>query len=396
MKAQQILFTETEGQALRRLMPALADARHDWEIVLVADTDAALELLSQRTVAIVIASFGTDHAGCERFLQEVQQRTPAAIRYALLPPQQQSHCTNFPETAHQCFPAQCTPAELGASIQRGLDVWQQASENPALANLLSDLNRIPTPPALYFEIREALSSQDSDAATIAEIIARDPAISAKILKVANSGFYALPRSVTDIHEAIIFMGTDTVSSLVLATHVFNRMPAPGINLDAMWEHNLMVTALARHIAAEEGGDRLTVNTAGVAGLLHDIGQLTLLSNIPEIYQSILRRAGDDESALLEMEREQFGVGHPELGSYILRLWSLPDAVTRAVELHHEWSGEDEHSTSLVTKAIYTAEWLLKEFSVCDQADQQSEHEYPFEILPGRIEDWRGLCEQLMR
>ena len=158
----------------------------------------------------------------------------------------------------------------------------------------------------------------------------------------------------------------------------------------------MVAALSRHIAAEEGADRLTVNAAGVAGLLHDIGQLTLLSNIPDLYQSLLRHAGGDESALLGMEREQFGIGHPELGSYILRLWSLPDAVTEAVALHHEWSGEGEHSAILVTKAIFTAEWLLREFSVQNQTDQQSEHEYPFESLPGRIEDWRGLCEQLMQ
>jgi HD-like signal output (HDOD) protein len=97
-----------------------------------------------------------------------------------------------------------------------------------------------------------------------------------------------------------------------------------------------------------------------------------------------------------MEREQFGVGHPELGSYVLGLWSLPDAVVEAVALHHDWPGDDKQSASLVDKAVFSAEWLLKELSVHDQADQQSAHEYPFATPQGRIEGWREVCEQLMR
>jgi putative nucleotidyltransferase with HDIG domain len=396
MNVRQILFTETEGQALQRLMPQLAGSHDDWEIVLAGDADAALELLSQRAFATVIASFGNDQENCEHFLQAVQKRAPAAVRYALLPGQSDINGADFPESAYQCFPSDCTATDLEAAIQRGLGVWRQCSNNPALAALLSNLHKIPTPPILYFEIREELNSPDSDARSIADIISHDPALSAKILKVANSGFYALPRTITAIHEAISFMGTDTVTSLVLAAHVFNRMPLPGINLDSMWQHSLMVAALARHIATEEGGDRLTVNTAGVAGLLHDIGQLTLLSNVPELYQSMLRQAAGNENALLDMEREQFGLGHPELGSYVLGLWSLPDAVVGAVARHHDWSAEDGQSASLINTAVFSAEWALQVFPADDLAHRQSEHDCPFDTSPDRIEGWRGICEQLMR
>jgi putative nucleotidyltransferase with HDIG domain len=191
------------------------------------------------------------------------------------------------------------------------------------------------------------------------------------------------------------MGTDTVTSLVLASHVFDRMPVPGLNLDAMWQHSLMVAALARHIATEEGGDRLKVNTAGVAGLLHDIGQLILLSNVPELYQSMLRQAGGNETALLDMEREQFGVGHPELGSYVLALWSLPDAVVEAVARHHDCPGDEGQSASLVNTAVFSAEWALQEFPVHNQADQRSEYVCPIDASPDRIGGWKELCEQLM-
>ena len=395
MNSRKILFTETDGQALQRLMPELADAHDDWEIVLVGDASAALELLSQRGFATVIASFGNDQENCERFLQAVQKRSPAAVRYALLPGQSAINGADFPESAYQCFPSECTAAELEAAIQRGLGVWRQCSDNHDLAALLANLHKIPTPPTLYFEIREELNSQDSDAKSIAEIIGHDPSLAAKILKVANSGFYALPRSITAIHEAISFMGTDTVTSLVLASHVFDRMPVPGLNLDAMWQHSLMVAALARHIATEEGGDRLMVNTAGVAGLLHDIGQLTLLSNVPELYQSMLRQAGGNENILLELEREQFGVGHPELGSYVLGLWSLPNAVVEAVARHHAPPGDDGQPASLVNMAVFSAEWMLQEFPAHDQSDPQNKHDFPIIASPDRIEGWREICEGLM-
>ena len=396
MNIRQILFTETDGQALRRLMHELAGAHDDWEIVLVGDASAALELLSQRGFATVIASFGNDLENCERFLQAVQKRSPATVRYALLPGQSIINGADFPESAYQCFPDDCTAAELEAAIQRGLGVWRQCSDNHDLAALLSNLHKIPTPPTLYFEIREELNSQDSDARSIAKIIGHDPSLAAKILKVANSGFYALPRSITAIHEAISFMGIDTVTSLVLASHVFDRMPVLGFNLDAMWQHCLMVAALARHIATEEGGDRLTVNTAGVAGLLHDIGQLTLLSNVPELYQSMLRQAGGNENILLELEREQFGVGHPELGSYVLGLWSLPDAVVEAVALHHDCSGDNGQSASTTNSAVFSAEWVLQEFPANDQTGQQKQYDSPINASPDRIEGWRGVCEGLMQ
>lgn len=182
---------------------------------------------------------------------------------------------------------------------------------------------------------------------------------------------------------------------MLASHVFDRMPVPGLNLDAMWQHSLMVAALARHIATEEGGDRLTVNTAGVAGLLHDIGQLTLLSNAPELYQPMLRQAGGNENVLLELEREQFGVRHPELGSYVLGLWSLPDAVVEAVARHHDRPEDDGQSASLINTAVFSAEWVLQESPVNDQPGQRIEHVCPIDASPDRIGGWREICEGLM-
>ena len=397
MSARHILFVETEGDSLQTLMRGLAGSHDDWHIVRIAEADAALEMLSQRVFCVVMASFGEKHGDCEHFLQEVQSRAPAVIRFALLPDAAEADGFTGLESAFQCFPAHCPSTEMAVAISRGIDVWLQCRENARLTNLLSNLRNIPTPPRLYFEIREELNSPNGDARSVAAIISRDPSVSAKILKVANSGFYAVPRSVTDIRDAITFLGADTVVTLVLASHVFTRMPVPGVNLDALWKHSLTVSAMAQQIAAQEGGDRLTVNTAGVAGLLHDIGELILLTNVPDIYYPMIRRFAGEESALLAMELEHFGVTHAQLGSYVLSLWSLPDAVIDAVALHHDSTQHAGDTASLTNKAVFAAERFLQEESCGDHEGgfPDKELESCLGSTREKIQHWRESCVQLL-
>ena len=396
MSSRHILFVETEGTALQTLMRSLTGTHDDWQIVRVAEADAALEVLSQRDVSVLIAGFGNDHAECDTFLRGIRTRAPAVIRFALLAESPEGNAPPVLESACQCFPAGCASTELAAAIRRGIRVWQRCRENAGLTNLLSDLHTLPTPPRLYFEIRDELDSATSDARSVAQILARDPALTAKLLKIANSGFYALPRTVTDIRNAVTFLGTDMVTSLVLATHVFDRMPAPGVNLDALWKHSLTASALARHVAAQEGGDRLTITTAGIAGLLHDIGQLILLAHAPDIYYPMLRRASGDEDALLHMELDQFGASHAELGSHVLALWSLPGTVVEAVALHHDCSRYATETVALANKAVFVAEWFMQESTLHGESGAHSSAlEGCLDSPRGRIREWRDACAQLM-
>ena len=239
-----------------------------------------------------------------------------------------------------------------------MSVWERTRENPRLAALISDLHTLPTPPALYFDIRDELESPNSSAHSVAQIIARDPAIAAKLLKVANSGFYAPPRTISDLYETISLLGTEMVLAMVLSAHLFDQLPLPGLNLDSLWVHSIAVATLAKKVALEEGGDRATASTCGIAGLLHDLGTLIFLANVPQSYYAMVRRSGGDERVLLELEREQFGVGHPELGAHILSLWGLPEDVVQAVACHHAEDGQSCMDAPLPTKAVCIAEWLL--------------------------------------
>ena len=359
MKTQQLIFVETQGQILQRLRSDLMGSRPDWHILFVVETSAALKLLSQRTVGIVLANFGEDKTGCVDFFRELREKAPEVIRMGLLADQHKDTLESSLEFAHECIAADCASSEIEVFITRGLSAWGRTRKNPRLATLLSNLHTLPTPPALYFDIRDELESPTGSAQSVAQIIARDPAITAKILKVANSGFYATPRTIADLYEAITLLGMEMVQALVMAAHLYAQLPLPGLNLDVLWRHSIAVATLAKEIAVEEGVNRATVSICAIAGLLHDIGELIFLANAPDPYYAMVRRAGGDERALLQMELEQFGVGHPELGALILSLWGLPEAVVQAIASHHAGSLQTLTDVPLPSKAVCIAEWLLQ-------------------------------------
>ena len=92
----------------------------------------------------------------------------------------------------------------------------------------------------------------------------------------------------------------------------------------------------------------------MAGLLHDLGGLVLLTNQPGDYQALLR-AAPDEASLVELEREAFGMGHDELGAHVLSLWGIPDAIVDAVASHHR---QRVARSDIAGAAVALAEWLL--------------------------------------
>ena len=97
-----------------------------------------------------------------------------------------------------------------------------------------------------------------------------------------------------------------------------------------------------------------------------------------------------------MEREQFGVGHPELGACVLTLWSLPDAVVDSVGLHHGWSPDLQPEPALASKAVFAAEWLLQEFLVATEAEREGDTPvFALDFSPTRVEGWRDACAQLV-
>ena len=396
MDRKQVMFVETQGQVLNRLKASLLGTRADWQILFIADAAAALDLVSQRKVGIVLASFGTDNAGCEEFFRRLRKKAPEVVRISLLPEQAKNNIAKSLEYAHECIAEHCDISQMEILIARSLDVWEKARRNPRLAELMSSLHTIPTPPALYFDIRDELESPRGTAHSVAQIIAKDPAITAKLLKVANSGFYASPRTIADLDDAITLLGMDLVLALVMSAHLYSQLPVPGLNLDELWKHSIAVATLAKEIATKAHGSRAIISRCAISGLLHDLGQLVFLANMPDTYFALIRDARGNETKLLEMEREAFGIGHPELGALILSMWDLPEEVVHAIANHHTKDFRSQSEESLTTRAVCVAERMLQDHSLNqskESTDTQGQADSP-SMFDG-LTQWKPLMEKLV-
>src|SRR5262249_17644229 len=148
--------------------------------------------------------------------------------------------------------------------------------------------------------------------SIAQLVAEDAAMTAKILHLVNSPFFGRPRQVADPLHAVQLLGTDMVMALVLSGHIFGQFPASAV-LDAAWRHSLLTNSFSRIIAKAAEADQRTVDGAAVAGLLHDIGQLVLIANRGADYRVATQLMHDEKLPTWEAEERVFGAAHTSVG-----------------------------------------------------------------------------------
>ncbi len=323
-----------------------------WSVLLCPDGDAALRLLEQRPADVAVAYF--EHlADYETLFAAVSATCPGAVRLALFhapPPKVRG--------AHQTLATRGDLADLYPIVNGAASVAARISRDQRLRRIVSDFQDVPSPPLLYFDLRDQLASDSGTARSMATIAGRDPALVARTLSMANSGFYARPRTVADLADAIGLIGGEALMGLVLAAHLYTGLPPPGLKLDLLWQHSMQVSALARDITRIEGGSRQDINHSFLAGLLHDIGLMVLLENESSLYQPILQQSSGNEAALARLEVEAFGITHGELGALILMLWNLPPVVVDAVAGSHTCASGPAEPESLAGRALMAAEWLL--------------------------------------
>ncbi len=196
---------------------------------------------------------------------------------------------------------------------------------------------LPTLPAVVVRVLEVVLDSESSAKDAAEIIASDPALAAKVLKIVNSPAYGLRQKISTIGHAVAMLGFATLKGLVLSVSVFDELlekgkPA-GLDKAMFWQHSLAVAAAAKSVAAETGYD--LPEEAYVAGLLHDVGKVAMDFTMKEKYAAFLARLKAESLDQIAMEPAELGISHADAGSRILARWNLPLILQQAVRHHHE-------------------------------------------------------------
>lgn len=197
--------------------------------------------------------------------------------------------------------------------------------------LLRYASRMPALPKLVQEIIQAFNQPNVDADLIASKVMQDQALTAKILRLANSSFYGGRRRIESASDAVVLLGFDALRNLVIASAVANVLNQIADHLDftAFWRKSYMVAALAKWLIRRCGARGPTPDTAFTAGLLHEIGALVLHALEPalaaRVELEVKRGVPRDEA-----EQAHFGCTSSAIGAELCRRWYFPESLVRAV------------------------------------------------------------------
>jgi HD-like signal output (HDOD) protein/signal transduction histidine kinase len=195
--------------------------------------------------------------------------------------------------------------------------------------------RLPAMPQILIKLIEHLQADDAGMPELAALIAKDAAMTSKILTVANSSAYHRNQRTVGLEQSLVSLGTDMIKTLVISESVFqtfNSFPhSNSTDLRGFWKGSLTTAVIARDIAKQmEYGH---VEEAYLAGLLHNVGRLALLATAPKEY-SFNFMARDDED-LCAVEQRTLQITHSEAGAWLIERWHLDSFLADSVLYHHE-------------------------------------------------------------
>jgi HD-like signal output (HDOD) protein len=202
--------------------------------------------------------------------------------------------------------------------------------------ILKKLDDIPSLPAVVYELSNVISDPMSSTKHVEEIMSQDIGLTTKVLKLANSAYYAIPGGVTSLARAIAYIGFDAVHQLVLGASIINALEVKGkqpFDLGEFWKHSIGVAiageTIAKHVKHPTPSDLFT------CGLIHDLGKIALFLTSPETLIYVIEDVKARGVSYHEAESPLEIPSHNEIGRMLAEKWSLPRSIQAVTKHHHE-------------------------------------------------------------
>lgn len=225
--------------------------------------------------------------------------------------------------------------------------------------ILGTLESIPTLPAAAARLFQLLDDPKASATHFERLITPDPALTANLLRFANSAYFGRNRQVSSVRDAIVLVGLKSLADLVVSAGFARVLPPrlPGYDVDAptFWQHCVAVAVLSERLALEVALDVPTLTFTG--GLLHDIGKLAVGSFVAEARDGVLERVWAGGECFVAVEREVLGIDHAEVGEALAARWRLPPAIGAVVRWHHAPSDGQEGGHGARVDLVHLADAL---------------------------------------
>jgi putative nucleotidyltransferase with HDIG domain len=214
----------------------------------------------------------------------------------------------------------------------------QTPDGARAKTLASKSLNIPTLPAVVQKMREMIADPKCGAADIGVLVAQDPPLAAKVLKIANSAFYGLAQRTVSTEQACTVLGLRVLRNVVTQAAVMSRyehLGGTGFDLDGLWRHSQLVAQLSHHLARVARVNLgLTPEEVQACGLLHDLGKVVLLESLGDEYLKLLGVASSGGMPVHVAEKRLLGFDHSDVGALVAVQWGLPSSVAAVIQYHH--------------------------------------------------------------
>jgi len=330
---KRILFVDDDPSVLDALRNILRKRRDEWDMVFAIGGKAALAELAKAPFDVVVTDMRMPGMDGAALLTQVRDQYPGAARIVLSGHAERDAIVRALPVTHQFLNKPCDAATLRSVVERTCNL-QALLQNESTRSVIGKLNHLPSPPATYLRLTEAMRDPKIGAKAIGTIVEEDPAMSVKILQLVNSAYFGLAHAATSVAQAVNYLGMEVLRALTLSAHVFSAIDGSGRShrkLDEIQRSSLATATIARQMIK----NRDLANEAFTAGVVHDVGRIVILLAMPEEAQRIAAEAEASGRAEHELEQELLGVSHAEIGAYLLGVWGVPFSIVETTAYHHE-------------------------------------------------------------
>jgi HD-like signal output (HDOD) protein len=394
---RRILFVDDEPQLLSGLENALRKQRKHWDMRFVSSGEAALRELEQGVFDVIVSDMRMPGMDGPVLLAHVKKHYPRTARFVLSgQADRQALFRSIPVT-QQFLNKPCDSETLKGAIDR-VCTLQDRVHDPEVQSLVGGIESLPASPNIYLELTGALERPQVGLGELAAIVEKDPALTAKVLQLANSAFFGSGQRTSSVKAAVTYLGAELLRVLVLVASVFMRTDklsrSGGRLLADFQRHSILLAQLMPKFVV----DRKRAELAVVGALLHDVGLMVFATKAPNHAEAMVRRLDASGQSMSDVERELGSPTHSMVGALLLGAWGLPFDLVEVAAYHHVPSEASSHTPADLLMAVHAAEILVHAIESGDADDPTQGIDMVFAervgLLP-KLAEWRSITEVVL-